>query len=387
MIMNYIRRFSVAVLTFMLIPVLVASPLSALSPAQKQIMDAGAEFINIEIYKTCTAGGTPNLTGDENVEKVFNYFISPPRSLPPHQAAAIIGNMTVESGVQPQRLQGTASGVITPAETFSGGSGWGIVQWTPGSKMIDTFQPKSMANDLALQLEFLWTQLQGEGPLPEGLAGEELRGAPNLEEAVLAFQGNRSGAPSPMGIRYFGFERPRDQTGSVAERTQFARDVINRFGSGSPTTPTSATGAAECGGSGALPPGECPTGPVPESETVMAAGFRVHPCIAAEVERIVPLAAAQGMTLDGYGWVSKEGQEAKRRNNGCAGREYDASCIGSPRTAIPGKSRHERGTAIDFTCNGRLIPSRSNECFVFLGDTTSLINFDEEPWHWSNDGG
>ena len=379
--MKILRGCLGLLVALVLVSTLTASPLYALSAAQRQIQDSGIGHYNVERYKTC-GGGTSTLVGGENAEKVFNYFVS---RLTPFQAAAIIGNMTVESGVQPQRLQGTASGVITPAETFSGGLGWGIVQWTPGSKMIDTFEPDvSRANDLAVQLDFLWAQLSGTGPLPEKTAGDELKGTPNLEEAVLAFQGNRNGAASPAGIHYYGFERPADQSGSVDERTDAARDVLARFGSGTPSAPGSPSG---CDGTGAVAPGECPETPVEEGVMVMAGGIKVHPCIAEEVARIVPLAAAQGITLAGTGWVSKETQEAKRRNNGCAGREYDESCIGSPRTAIPGKSRHERGTAIDFTCNGRLIGSRSEACFIFLRDTTVLINLDDEPWHWSNDGG
>jgi LAS superfamily LD-carboxypeptidase LdcB len=61
----------------------------------------------------------------------------------------------------------------------------------------------------------------------------------------------------------------------------------------------------------------------------------------------------------------------------------------SPPTARPGSSNHERGLAIDLTCGGALIRSRSNDCFVWLeehGAAYGLANLPSEPWHWSVDG-
>jgi len=374
---QYIVTF-IKTVTLGLLAGLIAIPSSvyALSPLQKQLLDSGSSYFNVDKTSAACVGNSA-LTGADNAEQVFNFFVG--KGLQPFQAAGIIGNMTVESGIEPQRLQGTGSGAITPAESFSGGLGWGIVQWTPGSKMIDTFTPKSRANDLAVQLDFLWEQLEGRGPLPEKRAGDDVKATTTLEDAVLAFQGNKK-----VGGNYFGFERPADQAGSVSLRTGYARDALSRFGSGPSVPPT--TGG--CGESGAaIPARECPKAPVEESQTVIAGGLRVHPCIAPEVERIVALAGTQGMKLAGSGWASRTVQEQKRINNGCAGRVYDKSCTGSPRTAVPGTSRHEFGTAIDFTCNGTLIGSRSSQCFVFLSKNTTLKNLDIEPYHWSNDGG
>jgi hypothetical protein len=186
-------------------------------------------------------GTTPDteLIGKNIQEQIYNYLTKPGR-LKPFQAAAVMGNIQHESGMQPMRLQGTASGVVTPAETVgSRNIGWGLVQWTPASKFIDTQNPKSNANSVLVQMNFLWAQLSGLGPLPEKRAGDELKGTPNLEEAVIAFQGNTRGAPSPMGKHYYGFERPADQTGSVAARTNHARQFLSQFGNTTPSpTPT-----------------------------------------------------------------------------------------------------------------------------------------------------
>jgi zinc D-Ala-D-Ala carboxypeptidase len=50
---------------------------------------------------------------------------------------------------------------------------------------------------------------------------------------------------------------------------------------------------------------------------------------------------------------------------------------------------HERGLAVDFTCDGTLIHSRANPCFEWLsshGEDYWLYNLPSEPWHWSTTG-
>ena len=170
------------------------------------------------------------LIGTSIEEQIYNYLTKPGR-LAPYQAAAVMGNIYHESGMQPMRLEGTPSGVVTPAETVGTAPlGWGLVQWTPASKFIERQVLRSNANSVLVQLNFMWAQLNGLGPLPEMQAGRELRSAHNLEEAVIAFQGNMKGAPSPMGKQYYGFERPADQTGSVARRTAAAAQYLAQFG-------------------------------------------------------------------------------------------------------------------------------------------------------------
>ena len=61
----------------------------------------------------------------------------------------------------------------------------------------------------------------------------------------------------------------------------------------------------------------------------------------------------------------------------------------SPPTAIPGRSKHERGLAVDFSVNGRVIQSRSEPAFQWLATNAARFGFrnlPSEPWHWSNDG-
>jgi LAS superfamily LD-carboxypeptidase LdcB len=118
----------------------------------------------------------------------------------------------------------------------------------------------------------------------------------------------------------------------------------------------------------------------------------VHRSIANQVAGMLSAADGAGLTLSGGGWRSSDSQIALRRAH-CGSSHYDiyekpaSQC--SPPTARPGQSMHERGLAIDFTCNGSLIQSRSNPCFQWLSGNAGRFGFrnlPSEPWHWSTTG-
>lgn len=311
--------------------------------------------------------GGGSLIGGDNPEKTWNYLIG--KGFTAIQAAGAMGNLQHEGRFEPRQVEIAysdpphLSDTVPPNIGPQGQPGYGIVQWTSPSRkqgLIDFSAANGLpVNDLALQLDYMWSEL--EGPYKNQVL-VPLMQATDLAEAVSIWQ-------------------DRYEVGTMfAPRFEAAQDWLARFGSGVSVTGNSSGCQLDASG--------CPTSPISESETVLAGGIRVHPCIAPEVERIVALAKQQGFTtLSGGGWVSKETQEQKRTNNGCAGRVYDESCKGSPTTAIPGKSRHEYGTAIDFTCDGTIISSRSHPCFEFLEQNTKLKNLPSEPWHWSVDGG
>ena len=126
----------------------------------------------------------------ENAEKVWRFFAD---KLPAPQIAGIIGNMQVESGVLPERLQGTPASKVTPAESLDGAQksdaklGWGLVQWTPPGKIIDTYPNPGVANAIENQLNFLWNQLQGGFPSGEKVAGDALKKTTTAAEAAETF--------------------------------------------------------------------------------------------------------------------------------------------------------------------------------------------------------
>ena len=101
-------------------------------------------------------------------------------------------------------------------------------------------------------------------------------------------------------------------------------------------------------------------------------------------------AATPSLKLSGGGYRTTTQQEGRRAANcGGSANVYNKNATCNPPTAFPGTSRHESGLAVDFSCNGVLIKTQSDPCFVWLSNNSSLAgfkNFAKEPWHWSFDG-
>ena len=181
------------------------------------------------------AGGTTNLSGKDNVEKSFRYFVS--KGLSDLQAAAIIGNLMVESSatLDPKIIEGGARG-----ENMTVGTGYGIAQWTDkvrqdGLRAMAAKQNKSIG-DLGVQLDWLWKELNSS----EKAALEDLRKQKSVEDATLSFQNK--------------FERPLDKQKSIKLRTDYAKKVLSTYGSGNEggtlTAEDDTTGTATCTGGG-----------------------------------------------------------------------------------------------------------------------------------------
>jgi D-alanyl-D-alanine carboxypeptidase len=115
--------------------------------------------------------------------------------------------------------------------------------------------------------------------------------------------------------------------------------------------------------------------------------------IADNVQALLNAAARDGVSLcASSGWRSPQKQIELRRQN-CGSSNYAiyfmpaSQC--SPPTARPGTSMHERGLAIDFSCNGGGAIRYGNECWDWLAahaDEYGLYNLPSEPWHWSTTG-
>ena len=134
---------------------------------------------------------------------------------------------------------------------------------------------------------------------------------------------------------------------------------------------------------GSLSSVSCPSG----------GSITVASSIAGNLQSLLNAASSSGVSMCGGGYRSSAGQIETRRNN-CGTSNYDiyqkpaGDC--SPPTARPGQSMHERGLAVDFTCNGGgAISSQSSPCFRWLDGNASrygFYNLPSEPWHWSSNG-
>ncbi len=135
-------------------------------------------------------------------------------------------------------------------------------------------------------------------------------------------------------------------------------------------------------------PGGLATVTCPHGGSVTVAGS-----IAGNVQALLNAAANDGVSLCAVsGWRSPQKQIELRRAH-CGSSNYaiyympSSRC--SPPTARPGSSMHERGLAIDFSCNGGGAIRRGNSCWDWLAahaNDYGLYNLPSEPWHWSTSG-
>ncbi len=117
-------------------------------------------------------------------------------------------------------------------------------------------------------------------------------------------------------------------------------------------------------------------------------GILIEQSLADPLGRMLAAAAADGITLEGWGWRSHEAQIELRRAH-CVDVWTTPASQCRPPTAIPGTSRHEFGVAIDFHRGGVAIAAASPEFEWLVGNAErfGFSNLPSEPWHWSIDGG
>ena len=188
------------------------------------------------------AGDTADVNSSDYLKAIFGFFVS--NGYKDFQAAGIVGNIYAESTGSPQRYQGDEKDHETPP---SPSPGWGIAQWTPNSKLTDYAKGKDKDPKLmSTQLEFLLAQLEGKsGSWDEVQAGNDIKASVSVTDATRAFQGDNK-----IGGKYSGFERPKDEAGSLQKRISAAKNALKKFGgttstaSADATTPDATTGCA-----------------------------------------------------------------------------------------------------------------------------------------------
>ena len=125
------------------------------------------------------------------------------------------------------------------------------------------------------------------------------------------------------------------------------------------------------------------------ADTTAVYGITVHKSVAFAFRRMIADARADGIVLSGGGFRTKQRQIELRKSNGCADVwTAPASSCRVP-TAIPGRSLHEIGLAVDLTSGGRSLTSSSAgfRWLVKNADEYGYVNLPSEPWHWSITGG
>ncbi|GLY02174.1 M15 family metallopeptidase [Actinoplanes sp. NBRC 101535] len=124
------------------------------------------------------------------------------------------------------------------------------------------------------------------------------------------------------------------------------------------------------------------------SDTTLVYGVTVHKSIAFAFKTMIDDAKAAGVPMSGGGFRTKEQQIALRKINGCPDVYTAPSSSCRVPTAIPGRSLHELGLAIDMTSGGRTLTAGSPG-FRWLSANAArygFVNYPVEAWHWSITG-
>ena len=201
----------------------------AILPEQRAIYRAGQNYFDTAAYSsnTCGSGLSVSLSGNDNIEKAYNYFIAKKyneQNLKPLHAAAIVGNLVQESGVNPATVQ------------HGGGPGRGISQWTVNERWVGLLALAKERGvdpaDLGLQLDYMWIEMNPGGARPKSLPA--LVGNTTLPKAVEDFE-----------IIFFGAGKPEMQ-----KRITYAEQVLAKYGGSTPVADGIPSSASGCVGGG-----------------------------------------------------------------------------------------------------------------------------------------
>ena len=174
-----------------------------------------------------------NLLGGDNPEKAFRFFVE--KGLSVDQSAAIVGNMSQESGVNPERVQGIGNKQSKDPKS-SGALGWGIIQWSPGVKVFNIAKSAGVSDkpiyELGTQLEMVWWHLNNVTPTGAKNVLPGFKATTGVDDAVQYFEKKVEGAGDPK----------------LANRIKFANGVKSHYAGSTPQAQGStATPAQSCG--------------------------------------------------------------------------------------------------------------------------------------------
>lgn len=167
---------------------------------------------------SCACSTTDSsLIGNTNAERAFNFFVSN-AGLSAEQSAAIIGNMMQESGVVPEKVEGGA----LSRDPSSISSGWGVVQWTPGSKVLLAAAKYHIGGEIYLlstQLNIVLSEMKDVTPAGHHHFLDDFKKINDVDAATNFFMTNYEAA------------------GISGPRTTYARQALSQFGGGASSLP------------------------------------------------------------------------------------------------------------------------------------------------------
>lgn len=142
-------------------------------------------------------------------EITWNFLIG--KSLNEKSIAAIMGNIQMESGFNPDIIESST------------GIGFGLCQWSFGRRT----QLEAYGTDINKQLEFLWSELSGENRFITGADFQWINkiGYLNHDDFMIG-----NGSIDDLTSAFcFCWERPAIETAHLAERQEYANIYYTQF--------------------------------------------------------------------------------------------------------------------------------------------------------------
>lgn len=145
--MNLFHRLLLVFITILFSFGFISPTALALSDEQRSLYNQNILYYDLASEKVCSG---VELTGSDNAEKIWNFFIS--QGFTPEQAAGFLGNFSVETG-----------GTFDPGTEQVGGNGYGIAQWDDRRTTLEAYaqQQGQPVDSLELQLDFVMHELKG----------------------------------------------------------------------------------------------------------------------------------------------------------------------------------------------------------------------------------
>lgn len=215
-----------------------ANPVRALSSDQSSVFNSGVLFFDTSAGANASCGtGSSSLSGSDNEEKAWNYFKSKTingTQFTDIQTAAIIGNLMLESHLDPTVME-IGGDSENPGDADP--KGWGIAQWTPGSKITGIAQNLNITGpiyQLSTQLDIVWAEMTGTAPTGYQNVAGDLQKQTDLTSAVTFFQQK--------------FESGTNFDGRFAA----AQQALSKYGGGATPAATGDSSSSGCSATGSV---------------------------------------------------------------------------------------------------------------------------------------
>lgn len=132
---------------------------------------------------TNTSSNVNLSSATDNMQQIWDWLVG--QGLTGAEAAGIMGNIQQESDFDPTSIQG---GGDSNDPAAAGGGGWGLFQWTPGTKVLSDQKGAGATGSIdaiPTQLQIAWWEAQGNG---------QWAGQGNTVAKIAAVTGNSSAA-------------------------------------------------------------------------------------------------------------------------------------------------------------------------------------------------